>query len=76
MVNIDSKNINKHSRDVFRLFTLLAADTNVPVGINIQDDLRGFIEAMRKSPPNLKSLNVHGFSTEEIFAALEKTYDL
>jgi len=73
---VDSKSINKHKRDVFRLFTLLAADTNVPVGANIQDDLRGFIEGMRRSPPDLKALDVQGISTDEIFAALGKIYGL
>lgn len=73
---VDSKNINKHKRDAFRLFTLLAADTNVPVGANIQDDLRDFIESMRLSPPDLKALDIQGISTDEIFSALRKIYDL
>lgn len=73
---VDSKNINKHKRDVFRLFTLLAADTSVPVGANIQDDLRGFIEGTRQSPPDLKALDIQGISTDEIFAALGQIYGL
>lgn len=73
---VDSKNIHKHKRDVFRLFTLLAADTSAPVGANIQDDLRGFIEGMRKTPPDLKALDIQGISTDEVFAALEEIYSL
>jgi hypothetical protein len=45
--SVDSKNINKHKRDVFRLFTLLAAETRVPLAPRIQDDLRRFLAPVR-----------------------------
>ncbi len=56
---VDSKNINKHKRDVFRLFTLLAAETRVAVTPKIQEDLRRFLAEMHKTPPELGVFNNH-----------------
>jgi hypothetical protein len=74
--SVDSKNINKHKRDVFRLFTLLAAETRVPAAPRIQDDLRRFLAEMRKAPPDLGTLNIRGISAAEVLDALDLIYGL
>ena len=73
---VDSKNINKHKRDVFRLFTLLAAETRVSVAPKIQEDLRGFLAEMRKTPPDLGVLNIGGVSVAEVLEIIGVIYAL
>ena len=73
---VDSKDIQKHRRDVIRLFTLLTADTRIVLSPTIQNDLRGFVEAMRTTPPDLLALNIRGISAEEMLAALAQIYSL
>ncbi len=74
--NVDSKDIQKHRRDVFRLFTLLTAETRIVLSPVIQNDLRGFVEAMRATPPDLQALNIRGISVEEILVSLAQIYSL
>jgi hypothetical protein len=74
---IDSKTINKHKNDVFRLFQLLAPDTRVALPGSIGDDLSRFLEAVTVHPPaDLKPFGLPGMSVEEVFAALRSIYGL
>jgi hypothetical protein len=52
--NIDSDNIKQHKRDVFRLSTLLTAETRMSLPAKIQDNLRSYLDEMQK-PPDLKA---------------------
>jgi hypothetical protein len=73
---VDSRDIRKHKPDVFRLFTLLTADTRLPVSPKVQASLRDFIEEMKKATPNLKDLGIRGISLDEIFTTLGQIYGL
>lgn len=73
---VDSSDIAKHKRDVFRLSTLLTSETRVSVSAKIQDNFRQFLEEMRKAPPDLKSLGIRAIPTDEIFETLGLIYGL
>lgn len=53
---INSKNISKHQRDVFRLGATLTGEESIPVPKSIHDDVQEFISLMQEDPPDLKPL--------------------
>ena len=73
---VDSKSINKHKNDVFRLFQLLAPENKIGLPDEIRDEMRQFIESVRQAPPVLKSLNIKGVTVEEVFETFNEIYQL
>jgi len=73
---INSKDINKHKLDVFRLFQLLSADLEVELPESVRQDVKAFIHAVNNDLPDLKSIGIKSFSAEVVLANVEKIYGL
>ena len=54
--HVDTKNINKHKNDVFRLSQLITGANSVVLSEAIKADMSAFIEAMFKEDVDLKNL--------------------
>ncbi|MBK5262786.1 MAG: hypothetical protein JJE17_09495, partial [Peptostreptococcaceae bacterium] len=51
---VDSKNIRKHKNDVFRLATLLTAESRISLSASIMVDMTDFLEAMKNEIINTR----------------------
>lgn len=74
---IDSKNIKKHRNDIFRLYAVLSADSQIDIAESIRIDLLQFLEAM----PEEKGLDLRNFglgdtTLEAVSADLRAIYQL
>ena len=56
--HIDSKNIRKHTNDIFRLSALLSQNARIPVNQTVCHDMQEFIAAMRKESLDIKQLGI------------------
>lgn len=56
--SVDSKNINKHKNDVFRLSALLTQQSHIIVTESVLADLHAFLSAMQNEPVDLKQLGI------------------
>lgn len=74
--HVDSKDINKHKRDILRLMNLIPQNIRVKVSVEIKNDMDVFIDAMRQENINLKQLGVVGRTMEEILADMSSMYVL
>lgn len=73
---IDSKNIKKHKNDVFRLAQLITADTRQMLKADIKEEMKIFLDAMKKENIDMKSLGLRGRSKEEILVLLLHCYSI
>jgi hypothetical protein len=73
---IDSRNIKKHKNDVFRLSGLLSADIRITINASVYQDMRAFINSMRKEPVDLHKLGIISRSQEDILRTFEEMYGL
>ena len=73
---IDSRDIKKHKNDVFRLYQILSADTDMPLPSSIKEDMRRFLDRVHEEPPDLKSLGMSMFALEEVIGNLKRIYHL
>ena len=74
---IDSRKVNKHKRDVFRLTAMLDATERFGVPTDLSQDVRKFAEMVRADMPNsdaLKAMGIYGFSAEEILERLLEVF--
>ena len=53
---IDSRQINKHRNDVFRLYRTLAPDARFELPVQLQDDLATFLESLPSDSPEWTSI--------------------
>ena len=74
--HIDSDDIRKHKNDVFRIAQILVPDSKHSVSEKIRGDIRRFIDAVGKEPPELKKLGIKGASVEEIIKVFIDVYGL
>jgi len=56
----DSKNINKHKNDIFRLTALLTAENKIMLPDTIKSDLVSFLEAMKTEDVALEQIGIKG----------------
>ena len=70
---VDSKNILKHKRDVFRLSQLISEEDKVVLPDDIRIDMENFIAQMSDEDIVLKDIGVSG-TKAEIIDLLEKVY--
>ena len=70
---MDTKNINKHKNDVFRLSQLITSATSVVLSETIKADMGAFIDAMFKEDVDLKSLKIKE-KKEDILKRLAAVY--
>lgn len=73
---VDSKNIRKHKNDVFRLTELLDQNQeSLPyLPDTVRNDMRTFIERMSLEDVDLKQLQIHDKTKEEILNELRSIY--
>jgi len=74
---IDSRKVNKHKRDVFRLTAMLDATERFDLPTDLSRDVRTFVEKVRADMPNsdaLKAMGIYGFSAEEILERLLEVF--
>ncbi len=72
---VDSKNVLKHKRDVFRLSQLITESDKVNLTGEVKKDMQEFIEKMKEDDINLKQLGING-TKEQILEMLVKVYSL
>ena len=71
--HVDTKNINKHKNDVFRLSQLITGANSVVLSETIKADMGAFIDAMFKEDVDLKSLKIKE-KKEDILKRLAAVY--
>ncbi len=72
--NIDSRDINKHKNDIFRLVINISPSSKVYVSDEIQKDITKFLERITEERIDLKNLGIRGVSLEDILNRLKKIY--
>lgn len=73
--HVDTKNINKHKNDVFRLSQLITGANSVVLSETIKADMSAFIEAMFKEDVDLKNLEIKE-KKEDILKRLAAVYEI
>ncbi len=72
---IDSNKINKHFRDVFRLYAMLIPSEKKDVfPLSIKSDMQQFIEAATALSAHLEDLGINTISQEDILRDLNRIY--
>ena len=64
--NIDSRDINKHKNDIFRLSALISSDKKLNLNGSILEDMEKFINLIKDEPIDLKSIGIKRRTKEEI----------
>lgn len=72
--SIDSKNINKHKNDVFRLSQLLSENTKIELPSDIKNDMTVFISSMKDIEINLPDIGIIGTTKAKILELLINVY--
>lgn len=72
---IDSKNVVKHKRDVFRLSQLLTENDSIKLSDEIKNDMTAFIAEMEHETIDLKGMDIT-MSQNDILMALKKVYNI
>lgn len=75
---IDSRKVNKHERDVFRLTAMLDATERFDVPVELWNDVQQFMELVRADMPNgdaLKAMGLYGVEAEDVLARLAEAFD-
>jgi len=73
---VDEKDIRKHKNDVARIAVLLTGNEICEMPESIRSDMKQFIAAFEKEPPDTKSLGLVGVTPDEIANLLKKIYCL
>lgn len=71
--SIDSRKVNKHKRDVFRLIAMLAANQSFVVPYALYQDILVFADRVRLDMPNtdmLKAIGIHSATAEDVLQRL------
>ena len=71
--SIDSRKVNKHKRDVFRLVAMLAANQSFAVPHDLYQDILVFAEMVRSDMPNpdmLKAIGIYNTTAEDVLQRL------
>ena len=74
--NVDSRDIKKHKNDVFRLFLVIAPETQVTMPRGIFEDMSRFISAIAGEPVNLKQLGHRRGTIDQVLLGLKSIYGL
>ena len=75
-VHVNSDDVKKHKRDVFRLFQILTPESSVDLPESIAQDLSQFLDLMTQEPPDIINLGIKTTPLEEVISRLRKTYNL
>ncbi len=71
---IDGADINKHRKDVFRLYRIVDPAALHGLSPTIQADMRRFLEAVRHEPVDLKRLGISRASLADVLEQLARIY--
>lgn len=71
---IDSRDINKHKNDIFRLLVNISPSSNIQISDEINDDVVRFIERISNEKVDLKNLGIRTTSFEELLDRIRKLY--
>ena len=76
--HVDRKDINKHRKDVFRLYQLLLPEQTVDLPERIREDLTRFLEIAEAEvdDPSLKQLGIKGTSVAEVAETIRAVYQI
>jgi hypothetical protein len=76
--HIDTKTINKHRSDVFRLAATFTGDDKIDLPASIRTDMSAFIKLMDAGPPQtkeiLKLMGIANLSTGQLIAQLKESF--
>lgn len=73
---VDSKNIRKHKNDVFRLATLLTAESRISLSASIMADMMDFLEAMKNEIINTRDIGIAYANKDTLLQLIFDTYNL
>ena len=73
---IDSKNINKHKNDIFRLSFLLNKKNHLILPKTVKKDFQQFITAMENESINIKQLGFNNSTKDEILKFIKEYYNI
>jgi hypothetical protein len=71
---VDSKDINKHKNDIFRLLANISPSSKVEIDNEINNDVNRFIENISNDKVDLKNLGILTASFEEMLDRIRKLY--
>jgi hypothetical protein len=71
---IDSQVINKHKRDVFRLYRVITPRQKIDAPERIQIDMNLFLQAMAQEEIDLGILGIKGISKQVVLDELTALY--
>ena len=71
---VDSRAIQKHKNDVFRLFQVIDPESDVNPSRRIADDMGSFLDQVAVEGVDLKALGLRTTSFETVMARLRKLY--
>lgn len=74
--DVDSDKIKKHKNDVFRISLLVSPENHIVLAPLIRDDLKKFVDLMRKNPPDLKSLGIKSVTTGDILDLISNVFGI
>lgn len=72
--HIDSRDINKHKNDIFRLVINISPSSKVSVSDEIQNDITTFLKRIIEERIDLKNLGIRAVSLEDILNRIKKIY--
>lgn len=73
---VDSKNIKKHKNDVLRLAANLDPAKSLKIAGRVKEDVIQFLDKMVFERIDVKTLDIRGFSFEDILNRIQKYYSL
>jgi len=72
---VDSRDIEKHRKDILRLFAVIEPGTQIKIPEKIQADLAAFlVEGFKDWEPNMKSLGLGNIGLPEVVRGLRNVY--
>lgn len=71
---VDSKNIKKHKKDVFRLTELLDSDVTIPTPAGVLGDMKEFYIRMKNENIDVAQLGIVGKTKEQVLSELMEIY--
>ncbi len=74
--NIDSRDINKHRNDVFRLYQLLSLETSIELPQSIFQDMIRFFKTIKGQDIQLKNFGMKRESLDNVLYNLSKIYSI
>ncbi|HCB95799.1 MAG TPA: hypothetical protein DEP65_09475, partial [Ruminococcus sp.] len=72
--SVDSKDIKKHKNDIYRLTSLLTAEVQIKIPVEIYDDIQNFINAAKSDSVNLKQIGIRGMTISDVIKRLQVAY--